>query len=155
MSYTITTIENAIVAALDVSPINGYAKTIEPYAGQLEQEVGKSLLIMPAVLPVFAGDTYSEANAQNTQYNRTCDWDVLCAVRNLRGDVAALQGAGSGATAEVGIYEMLDDVRAALVGNRLGLEIEPLRILYRRRIVASAKAFIYAVRFQTQLDYVA
>jgi len=149
--YTITEIENAIVTALDADPINTYAKTIESYDGQLEQEIGKTLLILPAVLPVFAGDRFTEASGSNTVYNRICDWDVLVAFRNLRGESATRRGV-SGAS-EIGIYEALDDVRSKLVGENLGLEIEPFRILWRRRILASARAFIYSVRIQTQMDY--
>ena len=150
MAYTITQLENAIIAALDVSPINTYAKTIGGYAGQLEQDVGKALLIMPAVLVVFSGDDFRAAQGQSTVYNRIVNFQVLAACKNLRGSDARRQGVGS----EVGIYEMLDDIRSKLVGNKLSLNIEPLRILGRRPVLISDIAYIYAAEFQTQLDYI-
>jgi len=150
MAYSLDTIEDAMIAALDVSPINTYAKTIKTYSGQLAQDVNKVLLILPAILVVFGGDEFRSPIGANTVFNRVMDWDVLVAARNLRGDVGARHGVGS----EVGVYEMLDDVRSKLVGQKLSLNIEPLRIVRRRPVLIDARAYIYALRFQTMCDYV-
>ncbi len=147
---TLTDIENAMITALDSAPISGYAKTIGGYQGEFQKTMGEALILMPAVLVVFADDAHHDANAQYKQYNEISDWDVLVGCKNLRGDLARRQGAAG----EVGIYEMLKDVRSALTGNRLGLDIAPLRIVRRWRILVDHRANIYALRFQTMFDYI-
>jgi len=149
---TIAQVENAIIAALEAeyaTQNGGYAKTIESYSGQFEQAVETVVLLFPAMLVVFGGDEYNDANGQNTIYNERDRFTVFVGCSNLRGDVARRHGVAS----EIGLYEMLDDVRSTLVGSSLGLDIEPFRIIRRKALHVSKRANVYALEFETQLDY--
>ena len=102
MGYAIEQIEDAILSATQSSSMGSYCKTIESYAGQLEDDIGKIVLICPAVLVMFSG-----SNARmltNLKYERVIAFTLFVVSKNLRGNIAARKG-------DYGAYQMLDDLR--------------------------------------------
>ena len=148
---TLIELENAFIAALNVAPMTGYLPApVRSYQGALGKSLNEMLAGSPAMFVVFAGDAYTALDNRNTIYDSAIDFDVLVTCRNLRGDLAQRAGAAN----EIGIYEMLDDARDALAGKRLGLAIQPLRLIRRRVVITTPAGAVWALRVQTRFDYV-
>lgn len=124
--------------------MGSYCKTIESYAGQLEDDIKKMVMSFPAIFVMFSG---SEAKMlTNLKYERTLDFTLFVASKNLRGNIAARKD-------KYGTYQMLDDLRELLVGNRLSLEIEPLSLLREETILNTKEFSVYASDFRTIAYY--
>ena len=55
-----------------------------------------------------------------------------------------------GAAGEKGVYEVLEDVRAALTGQDCGIAIEPLLPVSDKAISGSRDLAVYGIRFKTR-----
>ena len=120
-------IEAALIAR--VAAVNGMAPgqlgyrlaTIGSYGGQYDESLSQAQPAFPAVW--FALDSDEFARDQGNVHVWQPRWTVLCATRSLRNEQARRQGAAG----EVGTYQLVQDLRRLLVGQTLGLPIDPIR----------------------------
>lgn len=147
-------IETAIVAriraASDSGTLGYRIPSVATYQGQLDDpgELAKLLPKFPAVLVTYAGDQEPAPRGRGWEYKPV--YTILVVARNLRNEAARRHGAGPD---EVGSYQLVIDLRALLVGQRLGLDIaalEPGRVrsIFNGRLKASQMS-IYALTFST------
>src|SRR4030067_1081010 len=116
--YTLTEIEDAIITKLKGS-LSTYCSKIEPFQFEGEDEEEEIRLIamkLPCVLVVYKEASYSPKTGV---LDREMTWWILVAAQSLR-------GTGDARRKIAGTYQMLDDVRDALKGQKLGLEIREL-----------------------------
>src|SRR4030067_3517742 len=135
---TFEDIEDKIITELKTQLT--YVKTIETYAGQLEQEIEKLPIIFPALFVAYAGSNYEWVDGPN--HNETCEFSILAAAKNLRGQASARKD-------DYGCYQMITDVLAKLTNNKFGLEIEKLKPLRVTLVFISKSVAIYGIDFQT------
>lgn len=120
-----------------------YVKTVETYAGQLEQEIKKLPIIFPAVFVAYAGSTLVWVDGPN--HNEICEFSILVAAKNLRGSKAVRKD-------DYGCYQMIVDVLTYLTNKKFDLDIEKLRPLRVSMIYISKSVAIYGIDFQTNFD---
>jgi phage gp37-like protein len=100
-----------------------YLRKVETYAGQIEDLTSLNILPSPSVFVVYAG------------------------TEPLRKEEAR-KGDGT----EPGAYEVMEDVKAVLVNNALGLDVEALRWLRTNLVLSSEQVTVYAMDFYTSFD---
>ena len=151
---TITQVEDAILAALNLAPIGpvggaGYARTLDSYQGELEDEdLNRILRLFPAVLVVYDSSRYAKS-AQGV-YDETMRFRVLVASRNLRGEKAQRRGDSD----VIGTYEMLRDVRGLLANKVVGaLDVGPVEPVAERFVVNTRDASIYEAVYEVAVDF--
>lgn len=136
------TIESAIKARIQTEL--PYLRTLETYAGQLEDEIDKLVLSFPAVFVAYQGSSFEWVDGET--YNETAEFVALVAAKNLKSGAAIRTDPVSGA------YRLIKDVAAALTNQNLGLDIERLRPTQRSLVYSSKTAIIYGLNFQTNFD---
>jgi phage gp37-like protein len=136
------TIENSLLTRLGAELT--YLKTLETYAGQLEDEIEKLPLLFPAVFVVYKGSGFEWVDG--ALYNETVEFTVLAAAKNLKSPEAARKDPSTGA------YKLVKDVLAALTNQNLALDIEHLRPIRTDLIHTSKTVVIYGLDFQTSFD---
>lgn len=105
-------IEDAVLAALSDLAAAGLARTLEPYAGQIED--AKALADLTARFPaVFVIPHGIEVAARNQVDVLTAEIGVLIADRNVRGLQRATRGDDGG---PAGLYDVMLAVRQRLNG---------------------------------------
>lgn len=152
-------IENAMLARISAASeagLLGYRlRTVKSYAADLDERLEAEELRnqFPAVWIVFSGWAQPvERGGRIWSYFPT--YTLVVGARNLRNDRATRHGVeGSG---EVGSYQLLTDMNALLLGQRLGLEIEPLepgpaRSLYNGEL-ARQQLSLYALDWRTRFE---
>lgn len=116
MNYSITQIEDAIIAALKAAM--PYAKTLKTYGGEFD-EANKALIVLfPSVFVEYEGTSWeSEASYDNHDVTvwETKTWNIYCGSKNLRSEEEARR------KADIGAYAMLGDVKNTLAGTNLDL----------------------------------
>jgi len=144
-------IENALVARLRtvVRPYAGLV--VESYGAQLDDELFDWVRTLPASWVTFDKIDESKRIGRHSFLVRGT-FEVLCAQRALNENERRLGGPGSAQS--VGVYQLLEDNKLALVNQKLGLQIQPLtpgavRPVMKGRAGAEAVA-VYAQSFSTQ-----
>jgi hypothetical protein len=145
--YTITQIEDAIIATLQASVMGGYCKKIASFqieAGDLGEQIRLFALQMPCALVMLTSGTfdYSLSGMQDMPLEFTV---LVCA--------ESFRGKGDARRNSVGAYQMLDDLRSSLTGSRCGLNIEEL---LPQRIAAEINTDVlsaYSMSFTTKARY--
>lgn len=123
----------------------GYAlRTVASYGGELA-DVAVAVRSFPAVWVAFAGERRAEALGQG-QFRHEGVFTLFVAVQSRRGDRAARLGVDG----EPGSLQVLEDVRAILLDDDLGLDIEPLAPVQVRSIAQTAEASVYACDLATR-----
>jgi len=145
MSITITEIENAIVDRLKTQLT--YLQTCKSLGEALSNDAADFAVQTPAAYVVYEGGRY-EHIMSGTQ-DRFMNFGVIVVAKNLRGDEEARRGQG----AAKGAYDLLDDVRADLSNNAVGLNIDPLLPVDETAIENTEKAAVYAIRFATRVRF--
>jgi len=149
--YTITEIEDAIIAYLKSSTVGEYCKKIDSFqieSGDIEEQIKLFALQMPCALIVFSEGAITRFPGKRIEMEMR--FQILLAAESLRGKGASRRGA-AGST---GTYKMIYDLvfgASALTGQRLGLNINPI---FPTRIAAeiNAKGFsAYSVEFETKI----
>lgn len=140
-AYTILEIEDAILAAL-TAQMGTYVKTIESYQGHIEADLQDFAWRLPAGL-VMLRETGTEKPAAHS-YNVKLVFMIIMADRNLRGNLEGRRGG-------TGIYQMLEDVRAALWDQDLGLEIDPFVMLKEEALINTRELAVFAAHYQTRM----
>ncbi len=148
MGYTITEIEDAIIATLKASAMGTYCKKIDSFqmeGGDIEEQIRLFSLNLPCVLVVYSGGPLSHSISGVQDHEMT--FSILLCSQSLR-------GAGDPRrSATVGTYKMIDDLRSILTGNKCGLDIAEL---LPQRVAAeiNAKTFsAYSMEFRTSARY--
>jgi phage gp37-like protein len=143
---TLAQIEDALLATLQVSATLGsYCKTIESYAGQLEEDLDTMVIRTPACFVMLSS---SSAQARtNRQQEKFVTFSLLLLDRNARGNRAARRGD----LASIGVYTMLHDAQVLLVGNTLGLtEFHPLLLQQETAVLNTKSLALYDAQYRSQ-----
>jgi len=138
--YTIAEIEDAIVAALKASPLQDICRTIDAYHGEIDDLAGevKQLLVqMPAVFVLYAGSRFGET--ANRSFDDEMTFTCVAVAKDLRGR----------AHLRAGIYEILEALKAALIDQDLGLDIEPLHPIGIEATMVTRAVSIYSFDIRT------
>lgn len=153
---TIGAIENAMLARIreaSESGALGYRlKTVATYQGEFDDElVAEIVAQFPAAWVVFAGEEPAEQIGRGVWRCRPT-FVVVAGARNLRNEQARRHGT----IGEPGSYQIVQDLRALLIDQDLGLDIGPLapggvRSIFNGR-VKSLQASLYAAEFLTEYD---
>lgn len=114
-------IEQAIVQRLR-TVARGYRPVVESYGGQLDDEMFGWVRALPAVWVTFDGAQPTRLGQRTWRVVGT--FEVLAAQRALV-QAQARQADDDGGQ-DVGVYQLLEDNKAALVNQVLGLQIEPI-----------------------------
>ncbi len=151
--YTLTQIEDAIIAYIKASTLGGYCKKTGSFqieSGDLEEQIKIFAGQMPCALIVFSeGDLQAFPGKRMRLEAR---FQILLASESLRGATAARRGAAG----SKGTYQMIHDLvfaTDALTGQRLSLSIDPL-LPVRIAAEINVKGFsAYSVEFKTACDH--
>jgi len=143
MTYTLTEIEDAILAAL--APLGtgqgGSVKKIDSYGGELDEEkIAQFAVTVPAILVAYAGsvlvpDAYPYLVETGT-------WAILIADRNLRGNRQAR------ADGPEGTYGLLVSVRLKLHGVRLLSNLRPATLKRQIALANTPSLSIYSAEYE-------
>jgi phage gp37-like protein len=124
MSSPVRLIENAMVTRL-AEVERGYKRpVVESYAGQLDDELFSWVRTLPAVWVTFSGTTETKRVGANSWIVRGT-FEVLSAQRALVKNEARLAGVERGDA--VGVYELMEDNKLALINQKLDLGIDPIQ----------------------------
>lgn len=122
MSVLIARIEDALINAVKSAQGLGYSiRTVASYGGEFADEWAVVFKALPAVWVTFAGSGAPKRLGEK-KWRVPAVFTVLVGARNVRGEMASRRG---GAAGEVGTYQMLQDIRALVLGQDFGLPIEP------------------------------
>lgn len=124
MSSPVRQIEQALITQLRQVQRSYPEPVIESYAGQLDDELFAWIRTLPAVWVTFDQVTSAKRTGVHS-WLMDGTFEVLSAQRALVRNEARLAGAERGAS--VGVYELIEDNKLALVNQKLGLPIDPLR----------------------------
>ena len=143
-NYTIAEVEDKVIAALAAEM--DYLKTCKSYQGELEQDLGKVLLLTPAALVVFNTRNSKRLTTGGHAHRRSMVFTVYVIARDLRGeDVARTK-------AESGIYAMIEDCDAALLDQKLGMDIpEPIHGGDAEMSVSRKEVSVFAVDYTVEI----
>lgn len=143
--YTIAQIEDAIIERLKTQLT--YLKTCAPLADYLVDEIEDITIRFPAAYVVYSEGSFD--HAMSGVQDRPMIFAVIVMAKNLRGDIAARHGQG----AEKGAYEMLEDVRETLTGQKCGLDIDELLPLDEGPTEGTEAVAQYGIRFGTRCRF--
>jgi phage gp37-like protein len=142
--FSFEAIEDAIVSELESAL--PYLRKVETYAGQVEDLTGLFVIPSPSVFVVYAGT--EPLHVDNLTVEEDTTFTLLVVTKNLRGEEEARKGDG----AKRGAYEVMEDVKAVLVNNTLGMDVEALRWLRTNLVLSGEQATVYAMDFYTSFD---
>jgi phage gp37-like protein len=150
MSSPILLIEQAIVQQLRTVP-RSYKPLIESYAAQLDDEMFGWIRTLPAVWVTF-GDVKNVQRKGVHSYIHSGTFEVLSAQRALGENAGRM--AGEARADSLGVYELLEHNKLALVNQKLGLPIDPITPGPIRPVmkgmVNNHAVVIYAQEFSTR-----
>jgi phage gp37-like protein len=132
-------IESAIIDRIKANAtlqILGYViRQVDSLPADVDERLSEVITDFPAAW------TYLGAMRATGQAGRSTKMEaavsVICAAKNLRSERAARFGAGD---REVGSYQIAHDVAAMLMGQTLGLEMDPLELAEIAPLYSSARA---------------
>jgi len=149
-------IEQAIVdritAANGSAGALGYGlRKIASYGNELDVNINSLVRQFPAAWVTFGGEGRPRQRGGKVWIHEPV-FAVVVAAKNRRNEEAARRGAGG----KPGSYQIAEDIRGLLVGQTLGLAIDPLapgRIRsLANRAMQGASASIYAVELHTAYE---
>ena len=151
MSSPIRQIELAILERLRAVQRSYSGLTLESYAAQLDDELFAWVRTLPAVWVTF-GTAQEVKRLGAHSFLMKATFEVVCAQRALQENAGRLNAAANGA--DVGVYELLEDNKLALVNQSLGLAIQPItpgaiRPMMKSMVNRDA-VVVYAQEFHTQ-----
>jgi phage gp37-like protein len=143
MAYAIADIEDAILTVLQASALADVARTIDSYHGEIDdlvREVRSLTVPLPAVFVLYAGSVFDEA--ANRSFDDEQAFTVVAVARSLR----------SRAELRDGMYDLLEAIKAALIDNNLGLDIEPLHPVRIEAALVAKDLSVYGLDFKTVIS---
>ena len=148
MPYGIGEIEDLVLTALDVAPLNVYCKAFDRYDGQFDVEDIKNLRVNPPVVFVaYAGDSLVE-NSPMARYTKVMNVSVIAVSQNLRGNFESKTDATGGA------YKMVDDIQGILHLNSLG-KSDIVGMVLKRRVPLLNTMTLAAFGMDFTLEFIA
>lgn len=120
----ITLVETAIVAQLRSVAREYTGLLVESYAGQLDDELFGWIRTLPACWVSFSEATEVRPTGAHS-FKVKATFDVLVAQRALQENAGRLNKASAGV--DVGVYRLLHDNKLALVNQKLGLAVQPIK----------------------------
>ena len=101
----------------------GYAKAVQLFQGQDDEEIERSFGRKPGLLVEFVGDSIASRGRNGEIYDVDYDFVVHCLSQNLRPGPAALEGSPVDVEAneDPGLNRIIGDVRYLLAGCRLDM----------------------------------
>ena len=144
MSYTISDIEDAILAKIEPLKASLGVRTIKTYEEELNSEevIAKALALTPAILAVYGGSTYADHGERKVESMR---WLLFCCDKNLR----SYDESRRGGKRNPGAYAMLDGCRDALAASQLGLDVTPLKIIRQDAVWFGGGIAVYVAEYET------
>jgi len=121
-----------------------YVRTVETYAGQLEQNIDSLTIPFPAAFVVYGGSALKWVDGPN--HNEASSFSVFVAAKNLRGQSAARKDDTAGC------YKMITDVLTYLTNQSFGLGMEKLTPVKVSLLYISQTVAIYSIDFETNFD---
>ena len=134
-------VENAIINQLKATITN--VKTIETYAGQLEQDIETLPIQFPAIYTLYAGSQYNWIDGQNQ--NEVCAFSVIVVAKNLRGKESLRKDTQ-------GCYQMIQDVLTSITHKNFSLDVEKMKPINVSLLFVSKIIAAYSIDFQTNFD---
>lgn len=147
---TVADIEQAIIGRL--SSALPYIRTLGSISEFLGRDLGaieEMAPLCPALFVIYGRGKYSQ-KISGCQ-DREMVFGVIAVVRNLRGDSAVRHGAAG----EKGIYQVLEDVRAALSRQSCGIDIDPFAPVSEEAVAGSRDFAVYQIIFKTRCRFAA
>lgn len=123
MSNPIQLVEEALVARLRAVQRPYTGLVVESYGAQLDDETFGWVRTLPACWVTF-DQVHDVKRVGSRSLKVTATFEVLTAQRALVENDRRLGAAGP--AAGVGVYQLVEDNKLALVGQKLGLAIQPL-----------------------------
>jgi phage gp37-like protein len=137
-------IEDSIITELKAQV--PYLKTVETYAGQLEQDIEALPVRFPAAYVAYGGSSFAQGDLGSASHRETAAFTVFVCAGDLRGAEAARKG-------EQGAYEAVRDVLGALINNDFDLETDMLRPVRVSLLFAGGQTAVYAVELMTEFEH--
>ena len=154
---SLETCEDAIVAVLQADPtIAAYVSQVSSFAGTWEEARRDLIRTLPGIVVVYVGGRTEARGAAGAVHK--AEWHVVVASRNLRSERRGRQTD----SAEVGAYQMIEDVTRVLGRADLGVdgmggleprETHPVRLKGKGNV--SQGMAVYNLIFTCSLDLVA
>ena len=146
-------IKDAIIA-LD----RPYIAEVATYGGEFDdpESLGLAVRRFPAVWVTFSGAVPRPVSTSKKKWHIDLNFVVLVGARSIRNEESTRHGVVvSGQLVEVGTFQLLNDVRLALLGKTLGLQIVPfdmgrISTLFNTRIQNQAVS-VLAQEYKTSL----
>lgn len=113
--------------------------SVAPYSGEFEQEVGRLPVRYPSAWVLYGGSQYTRVD--RVTWRQQVRMNVIVAARQLRGE-----------RRDVGAYELLRRVVAALTGRTFGLDVETLSPVSTELLMSEGGVTLYSVEFQSAFD---
>lgn len=158
----IAQIENAILEFIRGAVKNkalGYAVSfVESYGGELDDldDLAQAVRSFPAIWVTYAGSGKPTPwGTSKTKWLVPATFAVMCGSRNVRGERFTRQGLTvNGEIREVGVYQMLADMRQLLLRQDFGMAIDKLnpgleKTLFNTRLNGAGLA-IFAQEWHTK-----
>ncbi|MFZ2447496.1 MAG: phage protein Gp37 [Syntrophobacteraceae bacterium] len=145
---TASQIEQAIIGRL--AGELPYIRTLGSISEFLSRDIGvieEIAPLCPAAYVIYGRGKFSQK--MSGWQDREMVFGVIVVVRNLRGDSAVRHGAGD----EKGIYEVLEDVRAALSNQSCGVDMDPLAPLSEEAVAGGRDFAVYEILFTTRCRF--
>lgn len=143
MSYTIEQIEDALITELNALKTSLGVRTVKTYQGELEEaDIKRLVALFPAIYVVYGGSEY------NPHGDRKVEWmtyHLFVCDKNLRAEEEARRGG----TQNPGTYALLNAARDLLYGDRLSLDIYPLRLVRESAVWFGNGISVYGAEYRT------
>ena len=112
-------VEDALLTSIRTAPALSYLRTVEPVSERsFDFARGDFIVVPPAVLSFFLAGPLRARDLAARTYDYNPRFLLFAVARNLRG-VAEEKLGGPGS--EVGVYQVLHDLKSVLAGARLAL----------------------------------
>ncbi len=141
----IAQIENAIMERLRENlPYLRTCGTLSEFLGGDMGVIEEMAPLCPAAFVIYEQGIF--AQRLSGVLDREMTFGVIVAVRNFRAESALRHGSAG----EKGIYDALEDVRAALSGQACGVEMDPLLPISEEAVTGSRDFAVYEIMFKTR-----
>ena len=155
--FDLVAIEQGIKDAI-IALNRPYIAEVATYGGEFDdvESLGAVVRRFPAVWVTFAGGMPRPVSTSKKKWHIDLNFVVLVGARSIRNEESTRHGVVvSGQLVEVGTFQLLNDVRLALLGKTLGLQIVPfdmgrISTLFNTRIQNQAVS-VLAQEYKTSL----
>jgi phage gp37-like protein len=136
-------IEDAVIS--QIKSQMPYLKTVDALANLLADDSPDYAIIAPAVFVAYGSGSYRRVGTSSV-FDRDMKVNVVIVQRNFIGQKRLLHGDAINR----GIYDILEDVRAALTDQTCGLSIFPLTPVDDQGLEATRDVVVWGLSFHTR-----